>query len=1389
MNKVLSLLLCLLAMKSWSQVSYYQIETADDAEASAYFGKSVAIWGEHMIVGAPNKDGSTIDEGEVYFLKRGSDGYWDHVSSEKPKIHWGRNYLGWSVAMCGKYAIAGAPVNIGSSYVVGRYPHAFIYELTDEGWMRADSLTASDLLEYDDFGESVAINEGWAFLGNDERSKVYVYKRQTDGSWDEVQIISAPAGASAFGAKLDVSGNRLLVGSTTSSKIYNYTYSESTDTWVKGDDLSLGYTMWSMDQLDSILVVGDILDNTDGFGAGIARVYLLGKDGKWTYSESLQSSSAVAGSRFGYSVAIDTNYIAVSFREINKIETYERNSDDTFSAKKTLVTSGDNLEIDMYDEDLVAGSYDLTYSPSPSSSGAIMMLYPGDRDKLPPSVSSFSIFGSPTSSSTSVVFDIVFNEDVTGVSKDDFYAVTETGECTVSVLSVATVSASQYRISTNVGGRGYFSLVLKNADGSIKDLSGNALPDGVNYSYIFRTATLSLPTTPFTVSQTQIINHPLDADQASDVFGYDLDLKDGKAVISAYLYNSGEGAVFEYEKSGSTWSNTSQLNSFLTTVTKTNLGKNVAMMGDMIFAGAPYDTYSSKTSHGGVVNWKNGAENTVIRGANGSTDNYRGESLSARDSLLVFNSRSELVEGVATGAAYVYKINSDGSNSFVTTLTPSYQNAYMGYASAISNNADFIFVGASGSSEKASGAGAVYVYKKDDSGDWVEHQVLYADRILGNNYFGSSVAVSGNLLAVGASGQTLKHYNYSTGAVYVFKLDDDGYWKREAMLVHDKGAAGDSFGSKVELSGSFLLAQASGDDDGGSNSGQAFLFFRHADGSWYEVDDFGAGAANDASGTGLAIDGYDILLGYPNNDTEGSNAGQVRAFKINTTLNVWNGEAWSGGTPASSDAVIFDADYGFAVDEVLEVGEAYFTAGVDFDIENNASLVINGDMHNSANMEFLSGTSLNTSATTTYEGESIDFIRQTTFEDGKYSIVGSPVATASRSALGSIVYEYDVTVSDTTRNSFARFVRLSDQEEELTPAKGYFSAFSGELTFSGTPNVGTISLPLDTGFSKGAAYNLVSNPYPAAISFEDFYTANESLIGGGVIYLWVDGGSDEARRTNSDYLVVSQLDPENPVGGATTSKSWNGYIPSMQGFFVRALTKGDLTFTDDMKENGQNADANYFRKSSHHTRLRIRLSSLDYSANTLIALTDEATSGIDSQFDAYRLSDGFGIYSFVGDYPMIVQATHPLESSIPLGITLPESGEFTIALEDFDQLPSDMRVILLDHISGEKIELSKESYTFSQNAVKQSRRFSLLLQSKTITSAQEIKPVVYGFENRLHIISQESGAVRLYTLGGQLIHQRSVEAGHLEMDINMPGVYIVTLENSRGIHTTKILIK
>lgn len=154
--------------------------------------------------------------------------------------------------------------------------------------------------------------------------------------------------------------------------------------------------------------------------------------------------------------------------------------------------------------------------------------------------------------------------------------------------------------------------------------------------------------------------------------------------------------------------------------------------------------------------------------------------------------------------------------------------------------------------------GAVHRYR-DVNGTWA-----YVDSIPNPvqftfDYFGWSVARDGDLIAIGAPIHT--QLFSAQGAVYLFRLVG-GQWVQETMLVASDGDNGDWFGSTVAISGGRVLVGAPQKITGGLSSGAAYAFEQVA-GVWTETGRFAVdlGSGDQLLGVALDVDGTTAVIG------------------------------------------------------------------------------------------------------------------------------------------------------------------------------------------------------------------------------------------------------------------------------------------------------------------------------------------------------------------------------------------------------------------------------------------------------------------------------------------------------------------------------------------------
>jgi hypothetical protein len=233
------------------------------------------------------------------------------------------------------------------------------------------------------------------------------------------------------------------------------------------------------------------------------------------------------------------------------------------------------------------------------------------------------------------------------------------------------------------------------------------------------------------------------------------------------------------------------------------------------------------------------------------------------------------------GAAYVF-LRSGTTWSQQQKLQAPVGAAFDFFGWSVAISGDTAVVGAIGDDLPAGGdAGSAYVFVRSGT-TWTQEDKLTASDADDENQFGHSVAIDGETIAIGAPGNGLG------GAVYVFVRSGTA-WTEQQKLTTSDAAAGDDFGIRVAISGETVVGGAWLDDHaGGADAGSAYVFVRNGT-SWSQQQKLTASdaAPSDGFGHGVAIAGETVLVGAPNDDILGfSDAGSAYAF-------VRSGTAWS----------------------------------------------------------------------------------------------------------------------------------------------------------------------------------------------------------------------------------------------------------------------------------------------------------------------------------------------------------------------------------------------------------------------------------------------------------------------------------------------------------------
>ncbi|GAB5523834.1 MAG: hypothetical protein Roseis2KO_17060 [Roseivirga sp.] len=207
------------------------------------------------------------------------------------------------------------------------------------------------------------------------------------------------------------------------------------------------------------------------------------------------------------------------------------------------------------------------------------------------------------------------------------------------------------------------------------------------------------------------------------------------------------------------------------------------------------------------------------------------------------------------------------------------------YGFSVANYGSYAAAGAPFEDHDANGnaplsqSGSVYILEQDVNGNWNQVQKLVAEDRAAGDFFGYSVAMYEDLLAVGAPGFDV-YFNVQggsrTGAVYLFKRDTQGIWRQvDKLRVSDEGQD-DGFGTQIALIKDRLLVGAPYEDHDLSglnplnNSGSAYVFDIDSEGKATEKQKLVSPvrATGDNYGLSVALSDDYLIVGSPFDDED-----------------------------------------------------------------------------------------------------------------------------------------------------------------------------------------------------------------------------------------------------------------------------------------------------------------------------------------------------------------------------------------------------------------------------------------------------------------------------------------------------------------------------------------
>jgi hypothetical protein len=315
---------------------------------------------------------------------------------------------------------------------------------------------------------------------------------------------------------------------------------------------------------------------------------------------------------------------------------------------------------------------------------------------------------------------------------------------------------------------------------------------------------------------------------ADDLFGWSVAIDGDTVVVGAYRKNSYTGAVYVFHTTdgGATYGQVAKLTAS-DAASGDYFAFSVAIDGDTVVVGASSAgtvgaVYVFRTTNGGATY----GQVATLTAADAARHDSFGRSVAIAGDTVVVGAYRDDDGGWNSGSVYVYR-TTDGGATYGQVAKLTADHAAWGdyFGTSVAIDGDTVVVGGRAPTwDGGSGWGFACVFRTTDGGATYDQvaKLTAADAAAGDT-FGRSVAIAGDTIVIGAYEDD--DAGTSSGSVYVFRTTDGGAtYGQVVKLTAADAAADDYFGSSVAIDGERVVVGASGDDDGGS----VYVFYANA---------------------------------------------------------------------------------------------------------------------------------------------------------------------------------------------------------------------------------------------------------------------------------------------------------------------------------------------------------------------------------------------------------------------------------------------------------------------------------------------------------------------------------------------------------------------------------
>lgn len=838
-------------------------KTTAARNSNDYFGKSIDIDGDYAVVGAYNETEdalgvNTISGAGSVTIYKNINNYWTPIKKLTANIRTANDYFGYSVSISGNNVLVGAYLQDFNSTNTANLPDAgaaYIFNKDAGGtdnWGLVKKIVSNDRATLDYFGYSVDIHENTIIIGayGDDHDaagintlalsgSAYIFEKDNGGvdNWGQTKKIVSNDRAiqDEFGRRVSINGEIAVVGSLTSDTdaIGMNSISNAGAAYIFKKDQG-GLNTWG--QLKKITASNRTTNAWFGLSVSVSGDYIaVGSNhlGAYIFSKNQGGAevwglvknvlgTSVANTGFGFTTAIHndklvvgnaTNKAFVFGRDLGGINNWGQQKEITISnpfsgASNTIengvpvAINGSNLFVANDNEDIIETTVNST-----DNAGAVY----------------------------------VFNKDIGGV--DNW------GQAQ-KILFIDFDNYTNNYFGGSVAIDGDFAVVGTRKNDDLSSIGSR--PSGV---FLFKN--LNGKWTLFKKITTLDI-------LSTDAFGYNVAIDNENIAVSAIFHDpiapngsiaSNAGAVFIFSKNQGGADNWGQVKKIVASDRESGaiFGGSIALNGSLLVVGAPFENkdanglnpitaagaaYIFDKDEGGLNNWGQVKKIVPITRVIGTSVGLQdvgdrfGNSVSIDNNIIAVTAHyndsdeNELSPTTNTGSTYIFYKDQGGTNNWgqiKKIIASDRQLGSFAFGDAVSISGNILVVASPYGNLDENGinqlnqAGAAYIFYKDQGGvdNWgLIKKVVAHDRVAGNHFSGHDIVIKNSTLVIGSDLDNLDTNGLNSkndaGSVYIYDKDNGGVnnWGLTQKIVASDRAPLDYFGVNIAFDGNTILVGA-----------------------------------------------------------------------------------------------------------------------------------------------------------------------------------------------------------------------------------------------------------------------------------------------------------------------------------------------------------------------------------------------------------------------------------------------------------------------------------------------------------------------------------------------------------------------------------------------------